>query len=82
MLSCDPPTTTSIPHASVSSGTAPSRRNRIDHEHRVADRCLETLHISNDTVSTPPDRVEKTMRAPLSATAAPTSSGTGVSPHS
>ena len=45
---CEPDTTTSIPHSSVSSGTAPSEDRGIDDEGRAAHRLLERAHVGDD----------------------------------
>ena len=78
---CDPERTTSTPQASVSSGTAPS--DEIASTTRTAS---PTDALSDCTSLTTPvevsECVQKTTCAPLSATAAPTSSGFGASPHS
>ena len=77
---CEPESTTSIPHASVSSGTAPS--DEIASTTSVAS---PTASLSARTSETTPVEVsdcwQKTISTPLSRTAAPTSSASGFSPQ-
>ena len=76
---CEPETTTSIPHASVSSGTAPS--DEIASTTSVAS---PTASLIARTSATTPVEVsdcwQKTRSTPASRTAAPTSAGSGLAP--
>ncbi len=78
---CEPERTTSTDQASVSSGTAPSEETAS-----TTSTASPTAALSAWTSATTPvevsDWVQKTISAPLSATAEPTSSGSGISPHS
>ena len=78
---CEPERTTSTPQASVSSGTAPSEETASTTSVASPTAAL----IAWMSVTTPvevSDCVQKTISAPLSATAAPISAGSGTSPHS
>ena len=69
-----------MPHASVSSGTAPSEETAS-----TATIASPTAALIAWTSATTPvdvsDCVQRTIPAPLSATAEPISDGTGTSPH-
>ena len=70
-----------MPHASTSSGTAPS--DEIASTTRVASPTARFRACTSATIPVEVSEcVQKTTPAPLSATAAPTSSGAGTSPHS
>src|SRR3954470_6436802 len=78
---CEPPMTTSIPQASVSSGTAPSEE--IASTTTVASPTAALIACTSETTPVDvSDCVQRTTDAPLPATAAPISSGDGTSPHS
>ena len=78
---CEPETTTSIPQASVSSGTAPS-----DEIASTTSRASPTASLTARTSETTPvdvsDCWQNTSSTPDSRTAAPTSSASGTSPQS
>ena len=79
---CEPVTTTSAPHASVSSGTAPRLDTASTTDSAPASRHAASSGSRSQT--TPVDVSEwtrNTVSAPLSASARATSSGRGRSPH-
>ena len=77
---CEPDTATSMPQASVSSGTAPS-----DETASTQTAASGTAALIPCTSATTPvevsDWVQKRTPAPLSSTAAPISAGSGISPQ-
>ena len=78
---CEPETTTSIPHASVSSGTAPS--DEIASTTSVASPTASLIARTSETTPVEvSDCWQSTSSTPDSRTAAPTSPASGISPHS
>src|SRR5579871_3680692 len=77
---CEPETTTSMPHAPVSSGTAPSEETASTTT--VASPAAALIACTSATTPVEvSDCVQNSTCAPLSASAAPISAGSGSSPQ-